>query len=179
MPIQIPLQLIEEIPQIKEKETCLNFLHFRNLLKSHRSKCDDKIKQRLSSISNPKVQCPIFEENLRKAHESRLRNLKFCLSVLKDELGKDETLEARSILEKEVQFIEKIKSKFTYFINRKVYLNLNSLLKKLYVSKVKYYLIINVNLFKISYSQNDPANPVTLETGDEASQHFYCNLLSS
>jgi len=103
MPIQIPLQLIDELPQLNNKETCLNFLHFRNSLKSHRSKCDDKIKQRLSSITNPKDQCPKFEGNLKKAHESRIHNLKFCLNVLKEELGKAEASQSRRILEKEVR----------------------------------------------------------------------------
>ena len=102
-PIQIPLQLIDAMPQINNKETCLNFLYFRNSLKSHRSKCDDKIKQRLSSITNTKDQCPKFEANLKRAHESRINNLKFCLNVLKDESEKDEPVQSRSILEKEVR----------------------------------------------------------------------------
>lgn len=102
-PIQIPLQLIDEMPQITNKETCLNFLLFRNALKAHRSKCDDKIKQRLSSITNLKDQCPKFETNLKKAHESRINNLKFCLGVLKEELEKEESTRSRSILEKEAR----------------------------------------------------------------------------
>ena len=88
----IPLQLVEEMPQVN-RETCLNFIHFRNILKSHRSKCDDKIKQRLSSISNLKEQCPKFGENLEKAQKSRLNNLKFCLQVLNEEQASDKILE--------------------------------------------------------------------------------------
>lgn len=101
MAITIPLQLIEEMP-IVNQETCLNFLHFRNILKSHRSKCDDKIKQRLSSISNLKEQCPKFGENLKKAQESRMRNLKFCLQVLKEQQQTESKEISKSILEKEV-----------------------------------------------------------------------------
>lgn len=101
-PIQIPLQLIDEMPQLNNKETCLNFLHFRNSLKAHRSKCDDKIRQRLSSITNPKDQCPKFGANLKNAQESRMNNLKFCLNVLKEELEREEPVDSKIILEKEV-----------------------------------------------------------------------------
>ena len=104
-PIQIPLQLVEEMPQLNNKETCLNFLHFRDILKLHRSKCDDKIKQRLCSITNPKDQCLKFGINLKKAHESRMNNLKFCLLVLKEELEREEPSQPRRIIEKEVSEI--------------------------------------------------------------------------
>lgn len=96
MPISVPLQLVDEMPTFN-RETCLNFIHFRNILRAHRSKCDDKIKQRLSSITNLKEQCPKFWDNLKKAQESRLKNLKFCLQVLKEESN------ATSVLEKEVK----------------------------------------------------------------------------
>lgn len=98
MPIPVPLQFIEEMPVVN-RETCLNFIHFRNILKSHRSNCDDKIKQRLNSISNPKDQCMKFGENLRKAQESRMKNLKFCLQVLKEE---SRNTQLGTVLEKEV-----------------------------------------------------------------------------
>ena len=96
MPIFIPLQLVDEMP-VFNRDTCLNFIHFRNILRAHRSKCDDKIKQRLGSISHLEEQCPKFWDNLKKAHESRLKNLKFCLQVLKEELNSD------LVLEKEVK----------------------------------------------------------------------------
>lgn len=102
-PIKISLHLIDEMPQLNNKETCLNFLHFRNSLKAHRSKCDDKIGQRLNSITSPKDQCPKFAANLKKAHESRINNLKFCLNVLKEELDKEEPSQSKRILEKEVK----------------------------------------------------------------------------
>ena len=83
MVLNVPLQLVEEMNAVS-RETCLNFVYFRNSLKSHRVKCDDRINQRLSSITNLKNQCPKFAENLRKAQESRMRNLKFCISVLNE-----------------------------------------------------------------------------------------------
>lgn len=97
MPLSVPLQLAEEMP-IVNKETCLNFIHFRNILKAHRSACDDKIRQRLNSITNPKDQCKKFGENLKRAQATRMKNLKFCLNILKDEsAGFDKT-----VFEKEV-----------------------------------------------------------------------------
>jgi hypothetical protein len=102
MAISIPLQLVEEMPMVNE-ETCLNFVHFRNILKLHRSKCDDKIKQRLNSISNLKEQCPKFWGNLKKAQESRIKNLKFCLQILNEQPEYKEI--SRSILGKEVKII--------------------------------------------------------------------------
>lgn len=83
MVLNVPLQLVEEMNTVS-RETCLNFVHFRNSLKSHRAKCDDKIIQRLSSMTNLKDQCPKFAENLRRAQESRMKNLKFCISVLNE-----------------------------------------------------------------------------------------------
>jgi len=100
MGISIPLQLAEEM-SVVNRETCLNFVHFRNILKLHRSKCDDKIKQRLSSISNLKEQCPKFGENLKKAQESRMKNLKFCLQILKEQTESKEI--SKLVLEKEVK----------------------------------------------------------------------------
>ncbi len=97
MPIPVPLKLADEMPAVN-RETCVNFIHFRNILRAHRSKCDDKIKQRLSSITNLKEQCPKFWDNLKKAQESRLKNLKSCLQVLKEESNRN------SVLEKEVKF---------------------------------------------------------------------------
>ena len=99
MPLLVPLQLTEEMPPVN-KETCLNFIHFRNILKANRSKCDGKIKQRLSSITNPKEQCKKFENNLRSAQESRIKNLKFCLQVLKEGLNA-----SNSVLQKEVKHL--------------------------------------------------------------------------
>lgn len=87
------LQLVEEMAQVSE-ETCFNFVHFRNALKSHRFSCDDKIRQRLSSISDPKRQCPEFYANLVKAEDSRMRNLNFCINVLK---GRDESRNLKEV----------------------------------------------------------------------------------
>ncbi len=98
MPIPVPLQLIEEMPAVN-RETCLNFIHFRNILKSHRSKCDDKIKQRLNSITNPKEQCKKFGENLWKAQQSRMKNLDFCLQVINEEFH---NTQLGTVIEKEV-----------------------------------------------------------------------------
>lgn len=103
MPLQVPLQLVDEMPQIS-RETCLNFVLFRNLIKSHRSKCDDKIKQRLNSITDTKKQCQIFEDNLRRAHQSRLRNLKFCCAVLEEESQKPDPKDGNLIF-KEVKIV--------------------------------------------------------------------------
>ena len=100
MPLSIPLQLVEEMPDIS-RETCLNFVLFRNLIKAHRSKCDDKIIQRLNSITDLRKQCQNFEDNLRRAHESRIRNLKFCSSVLDEELQKTVVID-RNLIAKEV-----------------------------------------------------------------------------
>lgn len=97
--ISILLQLVEEMPEIK-RETCLDFVHFRNVLKAHRSKCDDKIRQRLSSITNPNDQCKKFGDNLRRAQESRIKNLKLCINVLSEELSASDHVD--SVLKKEV-----------------------------------------------------------------------------
>lgn len=147
MGISIPLQLADEMTVVN-RETCLNFVYFRNILKFHRSKCDDKIKQRLSSISNLKDQCPKFGENLRKAQESRMKNLKFCMQVLKEQ---SESIEiSKLVLEKEVKLKGVYLCLHTYILRifRKGYWNRKFLLKKLFVNRAKFYLIINVNLFK-------------------------------
>lgn len=101
MQLSVPLQLVDEMPQVS-RETCLNFVLFRMLMKSHRCKCDDKIPQRLSSITDSRKQCQIFEDNLKRAHESRIRNLNFCSSVLNEELQRED-LKDRSLLAKEVK----------------------------------------------------------------------------
>lgn len=100
MPLKPQLQLVGEMPRVDE-ETCLNFVHFRNILKAHRSLCDDKIRQRLSSISDPKEQCSKFLANLLSAQESRKRNLNFCLGVLNaqhSDLNKKEVLDMLFVL---------------------------------------------------------------------------------
>ena len=122
MPIFTPLQLAEEMTPVN-RETCLNFIHFRNILKSHRSKCDDKIKQRLNSISSPKDQCQKFGENLKKAQESRMRNLKYCLKILNEESEKIVVLNDKkskkgnyneNVLNKEVIHLINILSIFSF-----------------------------------------------------------------
>lgn len=97
MAIGIPLQLAEEMTPVT-REFCLDFIRFRNAIKAHRTKCDDNIKQRVASITNPPLQCPKFADNLKKAHMSRIKNLKSCIKVLENE-----AVTSSKVIQKEVQ----------------------------------------------------------------------------
>ncbi len=102
MAFEVPLRLAEVMPPVNSRESCLQFVKFRETVKKHRSTCDDNIRQRLNSIQRPSQQCPKFAENLKRAQESRKANLTFCFKVVEDEYSKAADTTTKSVLKKEV-----------------------------------------------------------------------------
>lgn len=102
MAIEVPLRLAELMPPVNQRESCLQFVKFREAVKKHRAACDDNIRQRLASIQRPIEQCSKFAENLKRAQESRRANLRFCHAVLQEEHSTAADSTTKSILKKEV-----------------------------------------------------------------------------
>jgi hypothetical protein len=102
MGLETPLRLAPEMPLIAEPQTnCLDFVRFRIALKQHRAVCDDNIRQRLASLTRPSDQCPKFADNLKRAQQSRLRNLKTCINVLNQRLDSSDKIISPNSTEKQ------------------------------------------------------------------------------
>lgn len=102
-----PLRLADIMQPVQEA-SCLDFVRFRTALRQHRARCDDNVRQRLASLTQPTQQCALFTDNLRRAQESRMRNLQTCLRVLGDEeerLKDAGNLRELAIVKKEVRMV--------------------------------------------------------------------------
>lgn len=86
------------------RDTCRDFVYFRQLLRDSR-KPDDNIGNTLNKIdiSDPKMCCDLMN-SMMKMHKERLSSLEFCKNVLRNDILEAREHSTSRILQTEVAF---------------------------------------------------------------------------
>lgn len=105
------------------RDTCRDFVYFRQLLRDAR-RLDDNIGNTLNKIdiADPRM-CSELMNAMAKTHKERMNSLKFCMSVLEDDVSLAQNQPKAKILQKEVQHFCILTNLFIFSLD---YLNLNA-----------------------------------------------------